>query len=69
MSEALEMAKGNTPHSSPEITLLHMPPILMADVSGAPPITQTPPKLTNGTGHANGNGSNGHIQASKPSGS
>ena len=32
MNEALEMAKGNTP--SPEITLLHMPPILMADVSG-----------------------------------
>jgi len=34
MNEALEMAKGTAPHASPEITLLHMPPILMADVQG-----------------------------------
>jgi nickel-dependent lactate racemase len=32
MQEALEMAKGTAPQS-PEITMLHMPPILMADVT------------------------------------
>jgi hypothetical protein len=58
MNEALEMAKGNTP--SPEITLLHMPPILMADVTGVPPVTPTGP-ATNGSTHANGaNGANGN---------
>ena len=32
MAEAIDMAKGTAP-PSPEITMLHMPPILMADVS------------------------------------
>jgi hypothetical protein len=32
MQEALEMAKGTAPQS-PEITMMHMPPILMADVT------------------------------------
>jgi hypothetical protein len=50
MNEALEMAKGNTP--SPDITLLHMPPILMADVSGAPPVAPA--------SHGNGALTNGH---------
>ena len=52
MNEALEMAKGNTP--SPDITLLHMPPILMADVSGAPPVLPAP-SGSNGA-HTNGHG-------------
>ncbi|MGO9715299.1 MAG: lactate racemase domain-containing protein [Polyangiaceae bacterium] len=73
MSEALEMAKGNTPHSSPEITLLHMPPILMADVSGAPPPHAETPKLAQANGNgitaANGHGSNGHLKTDKNSGS
>jgi len=37
MNEALEMAKtraDGTTLSSPEITMLHMPPIVMADVTG-----------------------------------
>ena len=49
MNEALEMAKGNMP--SPEITLMHMPPILMADVSvtaHAPALPQPPAE---GAGH------------------
>jgi nickel-dependent lactate racemase len=62
MNEALEMAKGTAPHASPEITLLHMPPILMADVSGAPPMAPAgTPRLGNGNG-VNGHGSNGHTQ-------
>ena len=67
MNEALEMAKGNTPHASPEITLLHMPPILMAEVTGAPPPHAEPPRMESGhghgNGHANGNGTNGHAHA------
>jgi hypothetical protein len=62
MNEALEMARGSAPHASPDITLLHMPPIVMAEVTGAPPIPSAPPKLgdagvngqTNGHGHLNG---------------
>jgi hypothetical protein len=60
MNEALEMAKGNTP--SPEITLLHMPPIVMADVHGALPIGETP-KL--GGGHANGHAASAASHAIK----
>ncbi len=33
MTEALDMAKDTAPSRSPEITMLHMPPILMADVT------------------------------------
>lgn len=33
MTEALDMAKDTAPSRSPDITMLHMPPILMADVS------------------------------------
>jgi nickel-dependent lactate racemase len=66
MNEALEMAKGSTPHASPDITLLHMPPILMAEVSGAAPIMPEPPKLEGAT---NGHGSNGHVHAAKQNGS
>ena len=49
MNEALEMAKGNM--ASPEITLMHMPPILMADVTvtaHAPALPQPP---VEGAGH------------------
>ncbi len=66
MNEALEMAKGNTP--SPEITLLHMPPIVMTEVTLAPPIPHAAPKLGGGGESANGHGSNGHIQATKTTG-
>jgi hypothetical protein len=63
MNEALEMAKGAAPHASPEITLLHMPPILMADVSipGAPSPPPLPPGGNGNGKHANGNGANGHL--------
>jgi hypothetical protein len=69
MNEALEMAKGAAPHASPEITLLHMPPILMADVSGAS-VPSPPAALpeANGNGHANGHGSNGRVHAGKVTG-
>ena len=49
MNEALEMAKGNMP--SPEITLMHMPPILMADVSVTAHAPALPQAAAEGAGH------------------
>jgi hypothetical protein len=50
MADALRMAKDTAPNS-PEITMLHTPPIVMADVT-VPGVL--PPARANGVGHANG---------------